>query len=253
MRVQYFFSGREGGVSTQPFRSLNIGTHVGDDPTSVARNRVTLAECAGLGVNNVVWMDQVHSTKIVQVDAAGDVLVATDGAVTSAPGVGLAVMVADCVPILAYDEQVGVIGVAHAGRQGAAAGIGPELLRCMVSAGSSVSGISIVLGPAICGRCYEVPASMRDLVDRALPGSACESAVGTAGLDLRAGLARQFRALGVSGVVVDSCCTAEDPAFFSHRRDAPTGRQAGLLWLELSAATHSTAVTDEKIVNRLPH
>ena len=89
----------------------------------------------------------------------------------------------------------------------------------------------MLLGPAICGRCYEVPAEMRDEVDAALPGSASTTARGTPGLDLRAGLARQLRAAGVAEVVVDPRCTFTDPDLFSHRRGAPTGRFAGLIWM----------------------
>ena len=90
----------------------------------------------------------------------------------------------------------------------------------------------MLLGPAICGRCYEVPAAMRDEVEAALPGSAAVTHRGTPGLDLRAGLARQLRGAGVAGVAVDPRCTAEDPDLFSHRRDGTTGRQAGLIWID---------------------
>jgi len=86
------------------------------------------------------------------------------------------------------------------------------------------------LGPAVCGGCYEVPAPMRDEVEAALPGSACTTAAGTPGLDLRAGLARQLTALGLE-VEVSATCTAEAPHLFSHRRDGVTGRQAGYAML----------------------
>ncbi|MDP9239821.1 MAG: polyphenol oxidase family protein, partial [Actinomycetota bacterium] len=89
----------------------------------------------------------------------------------------------------------------------------------------------VLLGPAVCGRCYEVPAALRDEVDAALPGSATTTSKGTPGLDLRAGLLRQLEAAGVGAVVVDPACTAEDDRFFSHRRDGVTGRFAGLVWL----------------------
>jgi len=101
----------------------------------------------------------------------------------------------------------------------------------MIAAGAAVENIEVWLGPAICGACYEVPAGMRDEVDDALPGAACRTDRGTPGLDLRAGLARQFREAGVATVLVDPRCTCGDPQLFSHRRGAPTGRLAGLIWL----------------------
>ena len=155
----------------------------------------------------------------------------TDGIVTSTAGLALGVLVADCVPILAGDPVAGVIAAVHAGRRGAADGIALRMVAAMVDAGASASSIEVLLGPAICGPCYEVPDGMRDEVEAALPGSACRTDRGTAGLDLRAGLARQLRSAGVAGVAIDPRCTFTDPALFSHRRGAPTGRFAGLIWM----------------------
>lgn len=214
-----------------PFRSLNVGDHVGDDPKAVERNRVLLAARAGLHPQQLVWMDQVHSTDVAIVTAATPTLEATDGAVTATAGLGLTVMVADCVPILAHDDEAGVVGVAHAGRNGASAGIAAELLHRMVSVGAEVPKIRVVLGPAVCGGCYEVPPQMQADVAVALPGSAVPTTTGTTGLDLRLGLRRQFQAAGVAGVDVDNRCTAEDPGLFSFRRDGRTGRQVGVIWL----------------------
>ena len=87
-----------------------------------------------------------------------------DGIVTAAAGLGLAVLVADCVPILAGDPSAGVIAAVHAGRLGAAGGVALRALAAMVSAGARVDAVEVLLGPAICGRCYEVPAAMRDEV-----------------------------------------------------------------------------------------
>jgi copper oxidase (laccase) domain-containing protein len=98
--------------------------------------------------------------------------------------------------------------------------------------GARPAGTEALLGPAICGSCYEVPAGLQAEVERQLPGSACRTRAGTPGLDLRAGLAGQLAALGVARVVVDPRCTAEDPELYSYRRDGVTGRQAGVIWLE---------------------
>ena len=242
--IRYGFSTRAGGISASPYNSLNLGGAVGDDPAAVAANRAGLAKAGGLAAERVVWMRQVHGTNVKVVDSPaqhssrrhtpGDDtnLPDCDGIVTAATGLGLAVLVADCVPMLAGDPAAGVIAAVHAGRRGAADGIALRTLDQMVAAGSAAERISVLLGPAICGSCYEVPAAMRDEVAAALPGSASTTDAGTPGLDLRAGLARQLQAAGVDQVVIDPRCTYTDPSLFSHRSAAPTGRFAGLIWMQ---------------------
>lgn len=239
--VRHFFTTRSGGVSAAPYNSLNLGGGVGDDPAAVAANRARVAATADLPTAALVWMHQVHGTTVTTVrqltlgsrggGAVGEALPPSDGVVTSTVGVGLAVLVADCVPILARDSNAGVIAAVHAGRRGAADGIALRALEAMVAAGSQLSSVDVILGPAICGACYEVPESMRDEVDAALPGSASTTDKGTPGLDLRAGIAIALRGAGVRSVVVDPRCTNTDPDLFSHRRGAPTGRLAGVIWM----------------------
>jgi len=230
--MHYLFTDRKGGVSAPPFSSLNLGRRVGDDPSAVAENRARLT--ARLGGARPVFMQQIHSATVRTIggDESGEDIAQTDGLVTDRPGIALAALAADCVPMLAFDEQAAVIGVAHAGRLGSAAGIGAELVAAMTGLGADVHRVTVILGPAVCGRCYEVPAAMRDEVDASLPGSATVSRSGTPALDLRAGLAAQLAALGVRDVRTDPRCTMEDPTLFSHRRDARTGRQAGVIWLD---------------------
>ncbi|HZM66495.1 MAG TPA: peptidoglycan editing factor PgeF [Nakamurella sp.] len=244
-RIRRIVTTRRGGVSAAPYDSFNLGGGVGDSPAAVSANRARLAAAAGLPPESVVWMRQVHGTTVTPVDRAPGSASApsatsgphradlpeTDGIVTATTGLALGVLVADCVPMLAGDPAAGVIAAVHAGRRGAAGGIGLRMIAAMVEAGASVASIGVLLGPAICGRCYEVPAAMRDEIEAALPGSACRTDRGTPGLDLRAGLARQLRAAGVAGVAVDPRCTYTDPELFSHRRGAPTGRFAGLIWM----------------------
>ena len=156
----------------------------------------------------------------------------TDGLVTTVPRLALAVVTADCVPVLMADARAGVIAAVHAGRVGAAAGIVARALETMVDAGADVADVSVLLGPAVSGRNYEVPEPMAAEVERALPGSRTRTGRGTPGLDLRAGIANQLRGLGVRAIDVDPRCTVEDRNLFSHRRDKPTGRLASLIWLE---------------------
>ncbi|HEX5494610.1 MAG TPA: peptidoglycan editing factor PgeF [Mycobacteriales bacterium] len=232
MRVRRVVTSRPGGVSRPPYDAFNLGAHVGDDPAAVGANRRRLAGELGVGADRLAWMDQVHGSAVAVLDRpAARPLPATDALVTAVRGLPLAVVVADCVPVLMADPVAGVVAAVHAGRPGAAAGIAVRALRAMLALGAEPDRVDVLLGPAVCGGCYEVPARMRAEVDAALPGSASRTRRGTAGLDLRAGIAAQLRAEGVGQVVQDSRCTAEDTALFSYRRDGRTGRQAGLVWL----------------------
>jgi YfiH family protein len=152
-----------------------------------------------------------------------------DALVTDTPGLALAVLVADCVPVLF--EAPGAVGVAHAGRAGMAAGVLSATLAAFDRLGVDRGRIHVTLGPGICGACYEVPAPMRDEVAVAVPGSAAVTSAGTPSIDLRAGLTRQLRDAGIGGLTVSDRCTVEDLALFSYRRDGRTGRFAGLAWL----------------------
>ena len=227
---------RAGGHSAGPFARFNLSTGVGDDPVAVAANRRRLA--TELGVRGVVFLNQVHGTQVAVVDAVprpGEPdRPGTDAAVTALPGVALAVLTADCVPVLLADPQAGVVGVAHAGRVGAAAGVLSATLAAMEGLGARLGDCEALLGPAVCGACYEVPAEMRDEVAAVLPGSASRTRRGTPGLDLRAGLRAQLAALGVAKVGVDPRCTVEDPDLYSYRRDRRTGRLAAVTWLDPS-------------------
>lgn len=233
MRVRRVVTTRAGGASRPPYHSFNLSLLVGDDPAAVQANRRRLATAAGLRPTDVVWMRQVHSAHAVTVtEPAEDDVADTDALVTDRPGLALAVLVADCVPVLLADPEAGVVGVAHAGRVGSAAGVVPSVLTAMTRLGARPERTEALLGPAVCGGCYEVPAAMRTEVAAALPGSGCTTRAGAPGLDLRAGLREQLRAQGVTRVDTDPRCTVEDPALFSHRRDGRTGRLAAISWLD---------------------
>jgi YfiH family protein len=155
----------------------------------------------------------------------------TDALVTATPGLVLCVLVADCVPVLLADPVAGVVAAVHAGREGFRRGVVPAALSAMASLGARARYVTALLGPAVCGECYEVPAAMQAEVARIAPETAVRTRTGTAGLDLRAGVAQVLRKAGISEVVHDPRCTVEDPHLYSHRRDGVTGRQAGLVWL----------------------
>ena len=233
VRIRRVTTTRAGGVSAPPYDTFNLGDHVGDDPAAVAANRRRLATAIGLGEDRVVWMNQVHGDRVVAVDGPIDGVVDnTDALVTTTPRLALAVVTADCVPVLMADARAGVVGAVHAGRVGAQKGVVARTVEAMQSVGAHVEDISVLLGPAVSGRNYEVPEAMAADVEAALPGSRTTTSRGTPGLDLRDGIARQLTALGITAIDVDRRCTVADRNLFSHRRNAPTGRLASLVWME---------------------
>ena len=120
VRVRRVTTTRAGGVSAPPYATFNLGDHVGDDPAAVAANRKRLASAIGVATVTVIWMNQVHGDRVVRVDGPLDGPVEeTDALVTTTPRLALAVVTADCVPVLMADARAGVVGAAHAGRVGA--------------------------------------------------------------------------------------------------------------------------------------
>jgi polyphenol oxidase len=224
------FTTRAGGVSTGPFAELNLGGSVGDDPAAVRENRACLRATIGVEGIQLAWMRQVHGAQVARVTQTDDSPEA-DAIFTDVPGIALGVLVADCAPVLVADPGAGLIGAAHAGRPGLAAGVLPALVKAMVGAGAAPTRMHALIGPVVCGGCYEVPAKMRDEVDAAAPGSACRTRKGTPGIDIRAGLHKQLADAGLSLVSDDRRCPAESADLYSYRRDGSTGRFAGVVWL----------------------
>jgi YfiH family protein len=232
VRPRRVVTDRRGGRSVSPYDTFNLGDHVGDDPAAVAANRARLARELGVPEDRLVWMSQVHGTGVAVVDGpqAGP-LPDTDAVVTATPGLVLGVLAADCVPVLLADHVRGVVAAVHAGREGVRRGVLPAALSAMASLGARARHVSALLGPAVCGSCYEVPEDMQADIARVAPAAAVRTRRGTPGLDLRAGLEEMLRRAGVTEVVHDPRCTVEDRTLFSHRRDGVTGRQAGIVWL----------------------
>jgi YfiH family protein len=232
VRPRRVVTDRRGGRSAPPYDTFNLGDHVGDDPAAVAANRSRVARELGVAENRLVWMSQVHGTGVAVVEGPQTgPLPDTDAVVTATPGLVLCVLVADCVPVLLADHATGVVAAVHAGREGVRRGVLPAALSAMAGLGARARHVSALLGPAVCGSCYEVPEQMQAEVARVAPAAAVRTRRGTPGLDLRAGLEEILRRAGVTEVVQDPRCTVEDHTLFSHRRDGVTGRQAGIVWL----------------------
>ncbi|AOR34854.1 laccase [Streptomyces fodineus] len=232
--AHFAFTDRWGGVSAAPYEELNLGGAVGDDPEAVRANRDIAAKSLGLDPGLVVWMNQVHGADVAVVDAPwGDRPVPeVDAIVTTRRGLALAVLTADCVPVLLADPVAGVAAAAHAGRPGMVKGVVPAAVRAMVELGAEPGRIVARTGPAVCGRCYEVPETMRAEVAVVEPAAHAETSWGTPAVDVSAGVHAQLDRLGVCDRARAPECTLESGDHFSYRRDRTTGRLAGYVWLD---------------------
>lgn len=154
-RMRHAFFGREGGVSTGIYASLNAGTGSRDDPAAVAENRARIASALGVAPSHLIGVHQVHSPEAVFVAAPweGDRPHA-DALVTTTPGLALSILTADCAPVLFADAEAGVIGAAHAGWKGALAGVLENCVALMREHGAR--DIAAVIGPCIHQASYEV-------------------------------------------------------------------------------------------------
>ncbi|MFC8739378.1 peptidoglycan editing factor PgeF [Streptomyces sp. NA03103] len=232
--AHFGFTDRWGGVSAVPYEELNLGGAVGDDPAAVTANRELAAKALGADPARVVWMNQVHGADVAVVDAPwGDRPVPrVDAVVTAERGLALAVLTADCVPVLLADPVTGIAAAAHAGRPGLVAGVVPAAVRAMTELGADPARIVARTGPAVCGRCYEVPEEMRAEVAAAEPAAYADTSWGTPAVDVSAGVHAQLERLGVRDRAQSPVCTRESKDHFSYRRDRTTGRLAGYVWLD---------------------
>lgn len=216
------------GVSRGDFTGLNLGDHVGDAPAAVEANRMQLARALGVARPDLLFLNQVHGREVVVVDDPWTSAPSADAMVTSRPGLALAVLVADCAPVLLADPVAGVVGAVHAGRPGLVAGVVPAALEAMRSLGAE--RVVAAVGPSVCGRCYEVPEPMREEAASVVPVSATVSWTGTPAIDIAAGLVHQLAVAGVETTWVPGC-TRESPKLYSYRRRQRTGRFAGVVRL----------------------
>ena len=212
---------RSQGVSAGPYAGLNLGAHVDDDPAAVAENRRLLEHRLG---RPVVYMDQCHGAGVAVVDSVPATPPPCDAVVTRSVDLALAVLVADCVPVLL--SGTGVVAAVHAGRPGLVARVVTATLAVMDELGAGP--IDAVVGPSVCGRCYEVPEAMREAAAEVQPVAATVSWTGTPAVDVAAGVVAQLRAGGVEVRWVPGC-TRERQDLYSYRRDGPTGRFAGVV------------------------
>jgi YfiH family protein len=223
----------------------NLALHVGDDPAEVLENRKRLAKAIGRRPGDLVFAQQAHGAQVTVVGAgdrgrgatdADDAVQATDALVTATPGVVLAVLVADCVPLILVDPVRRVLACVHAGWRGTVAGVTPATVAAMVELGSDPKDVVACVGPAIAPERYQVGDDVRDAATAAFGDRA--SAVVTpdgAGrwrFDLWSANELQLADAGVRNVQTAELDTGPDTPFFSHRSEAPCGRFGVFAYLQ---------------------
>jgi YfiH family protein len=220
---------RGGGMSMPPWDSFNLGDHVGDNPRAVAANRALLRRELPA---EPVWLSQVHGTHCVDAATArpGE---QADASFSRQRGVVCAVLTADCLPVLLCDERATVVGIAHAGWRGLAAGVIEATVAAMDEPGSRLMAW---LGPAIGPQAFQVGGEVRDIFlagDATAAEAFVPAAEGKWLCDIYRLARRRLRALGIRRVASADFCTVNDAQrWFSFRRDGVSGRMASLIWLE---------------------
>jgi YfiH family protein len=229
-RARVVFTDRHGGVSQGPYESANLADHVGDDSEAVAQNRALAAGRAGMG-NPEDWVGvrQVHGNEVVRVDAPLGTVPAADASVTTAVGLPLVILTADCAPLAIVAD--GAVAAVHAGWAGLEAGV---IERAVDELRTIAPGpMRAVLGPCIHPARYEFGADLlHRLVARFGDTVAARTATGSPALDVPAAVRAALQTAGVDELDDVGVCTAASSDYFSYRRDGDTGRQAMLVVLE---------------------
>lgn len=228
--VKAFCSTRHGGFSLPPYDGLNVGMHVGDDPSIVTKNRDWLQQYCQMP-SSPIWLNQTHSTRVIEVSQPSYKVLDADGIVTSTPRVVCSAMTADCLPILITNMQGTRVAAVHAGWRGLAGGIVEQALD------KFSDDVLIWLGPAIGPQAFEVGDEVRqvfcDYDSHAQRAFSATSNCGKWLADIAQLAQLRLAKIGIDQVVKSDLCTYQhDQQFYSYRRDGVTGRQACFIWIE---------------------
>ena len=238
-QIKTMITNRHGGFGQPPFDSLNLGLHVGDDPVVVQKNRDALK---ALLPNEPIWLNQIHGTQVVDADEHVIGVPNADASVTTIPGQVLAIMTADCLPVLLASKDGKVVGAAHAGWRGLAAGVIEQTVALMRAKQSlqdqTQSSILAYLGPAIGPHAFEVGSEVRDIFVAQNPiSAACFEQLQEKGkylADIYGLACLRLNALDIDFIEGGAECTVQNPDYFSYRRDQQTGRMGSFIWLDES-------------------
>jgi polyphenol oxidase len=230
---------RRGGVSEGPYASLNLGLHVGDDPASVVVNRRRAAAAVGAQLEELVFCNQTHSTRVATVTAAdagrgahseADAIDATDALVTADAGVGLVILAADCTPIVLVDADAGVVGCVHSGWRGTVAQTTAAAVAAMVTLGARPERMVAALGPVVAPDGYQVGSEVVAAAEEGLgnlSGLVAPDGTGRWTFDLWEANRRVLTEAGIpEDAVHRSALPTGGAVFFSDRRARPCGRLA---------------------------
>lgn len=221
LKSRHLFAGRQGGISTGVYASLNTGLTSGDAPESVSHNRTLVRDA--LGADHLISLSQIHSDVVEIIESAPSEPLRADGLVTKVPGLALSAVSADCGPLLLEDRNAGVIAACHAGWKGALSGIVESTVAAMCEIGARPGHITAVLGPCISQPNYEVgDAFMAEFTD-INADYAVHFVSGPSGaphFDLPAFILSRLQDCGVENQEwVGQCTYADEVRFFSYRRN----------------------------------
>lgn len=228
--VNTLMTTRKGGMSKEPFNSLNLGAHVGDNQEAVLYNRAIVQKRIG---KPVCYLQQIHSSTVVEASFALNKNIEADASFDSTGKVACGVMTADCLPVLLTNKEGSVVAATHAGWRGLANGI---ILSTIKKMNVSTKDILVYLGPAIGPDAFEVGEDVKIAFCKQDPDAAsCFQAINETQYlaDIYALARRQLTAQGITNITGGEYCTVLDrDYFFSYRRDKQTGRMLSAIWLE---------------------
>ena len=243
--IHYGFFGRQGGISTGLYDSLNCGFGSKDDAKLVAQNRTLCANSLGLDGDDIASVYQIHSADIVTItdkDQLAEPRTRADGLVTALPDIALSILTADCTPVLFCDPDNQIIGACHAGWRGAAKGVIQNTISAMVEIGANCEAIHCLIGPTIAQSSYQIGTDMYEEVIQLAPSASAffkqdPAETGKYLFNLPAFAANCARQSGIRHIYDIGLDTYDESAkFFSHRRathhnQPDTGRQVALIAL----------------------
>ncbi|NOH65530.1 peptidoglycan editing factor PgeF [Vibrio rotiferianus] len=228
--VKAFASTRVGGFSSAPYQGLNLGAHVGDDPSIVEKNRAWLAQQANMP-SAPIWLNQTHSTVVAQVSAPTTQVLDADGVFTSASNVVCSAMTADCLPVLLTNTQGTQVAAVHAGWRGLANGIVENALELF--SGEVMAWLGPAIGPQVFEVGEDVLQAFVDFDSQAHQAFTPRDVEGKWLADMSKLATLRLKKLGITQVFDSGLCTFQDKEdFYSYRRDGVTGRQATFIWIE---------------------
>lgn len=245
--VRTAFSTRQGGSSPDPYASLNLGLHVGDQKENVIANRTLLLAGLGARAADMVCCEQVHGAEVARVGAGeagcgafdlSTAIAGCDAMICNEPGVNLAAFFADCFPVYIFDPRRRVVALAHAGWKGTMQRIAARTVGAMTEHyGCRVQDMEVFIGPGIGPCCFEIGHEVAQKVKAELPGrDLLRNENGRLTWDLARTNFRLLEEIGISADQIDICglCTAcHRDLFFSYRRDSGlTGRMAAVIALQ---------------------